>query len=401
MGDFKSSVDWRVLLVLILLMSTATAGIGEASSLAINARSAVVIDMSDGNVLFEQNPDELIPPASLTKILTLYIVFEAIETGVIRLSDSVPISARAVRTSGSRMGLRAGRRVPLEELIKGMAVVSGNDACLATAEYMSGSVDEFVKRMNEKARQLGMTNSRFMTPNGLPAKGQLTTARDIAKLSIAYLKRFPDSLEIHSMQSYTYERSSHHNANRLLGKCPGVDGLKTGFVCASGYNISATGKRGDVRILAVVMGAPTPRVRMVETGKLLEAGFRSRGLGVENADLAQTLSARGVPTGVVSKKARRAPVAKAAPVETASKKAKASACAGKTKEKGNKNAKSLTKKGTGKTEPVDRNKAANRKNGKKSSVQHDAAASEPSSKPGKTAGRGGNVAPSASAKKTL
>lgn len=401
MSEFKTSVDWKILLVLIFLMSTATAGVGEASSLAINARSAVVIDMSNGKVLFEQNPGELIPPASLTKILTLYIVFEAIETGEIRLSDSVPISARAARTSGSRMGLRAGRRVPLEELIKGMAVVSGNDACLATAEYMSGGVDEFVKRMNEKARQLGMTNSHFMTPNGLPAKGQLTTARDIAKLSVAYLKRFPDSLEIHSMQSYTYEKSSHHNANRLLGKCPGVDGLKTGFVCASGYNISATGKRGDVRILAVVMGAPTPRVRMVETGKLLEAGFRSRGLGVEDADLVETLSARGVPSRAVSRKARRAPVAKAAPVEAAPKKAKASASAGKTKKKADKNSKALTKKGTGKTEPVDRNKAANRKNGKKSSGQHDASASEPSSKPGKTAGRGGNAAPPASAKKTL
>jgi D-alanyl-D-alanine carboxypeptidase (penicillin-binding protein 5/6) len=122
-----------------------------------------------------------------------------------------------------------------------------------------------------------MTNSHFMTPNGLPAPGQLTTARDIAKLSVAYLRRFPESLSIHSLQSYCYGRSSHHNANRLLGKCPGVDGLKTGFVCAAGYNITATAKRGGVRILAVVMGARSPWIRLTETEKLIEAGFRECG----------------------------------------------------------------------------------------------------------------------------
>ncbi len=249
----------------------------------INAQSAIVIDMESGNVLFEQNADLPIAPASITKILSLYLVFDAIKEGQVHLSDKVEVSRRAASTGGSRMGLKAGARVPLEELIKGMAVVSGNDACVAAAEHISGSVDRFVAKMNAKARELGMTKTRFFTPNGLPAAGQLTTARDIARLSTVYLHRFPESLGIHSLQAYSYGRSSHHNANRLLGRCPGVDGLKTGFVCASGYNISATAKRGGTRILAVVMGARTPGIRLTETEKLIEAGFRE--CGAPHADV--------------------------------------------------------------------------------------------------------------------
>ena len=243
----------------------------------VNARSAILLDMESGSVLFEQNADYLIAPASITKILTLYLIFEAIKQGQVRLSDKVEVSSRAASTGGSRMGLKAGTYVPLEEIVKGIAVVSGNDACVAAAEHISGSVERFVKKMNAKARELGMTKSEFMTPNGLPATGQVTTARDIARLSVAYLRRFPESLTIHSMQSYTYCKHSHHNANRLLGKCPGVDGLKTGFVCASGYNISATAKRSGTRVLAVVMGARNPWIRCSEAERLIEAGFRETG----------------------------------------------------------------------------------------------------------------------------
>ncbi len=243
----------------------------------VNARSAILLDMEDGSVLFEQNADYLIAPASITKILTLYLVFEAIKQGHVNLHDKVEVSRRAASTGGSRMGLKAGERVSMNELIKGMAVVSGNDACVAAAEHISGSVERFVRKMNVKARELGMSRSHFMTPNGLPAEGQVTTARDIARLSTAYIHRFPESLTIHSMQSYAYRKHSHHNANRLLGKCAGVDGLKTGFVCSSGYNISATARRNHTRILAVVMGARNPWVRCSEAERLLEMGFRETG----------------------------------------------------------------------------------------------------------------------------
>ncbi len=243
----------------------------------VNARSAILLDMESGRVLFEQNADYLIAPASITKILTLYLVFEAIKQGHVSLSDKVEVSTRAASAGGSRMGLKAGARVPMGEIIKGMAVVSGNDACVAAAEHISGSVERFVVKMNAKARELGMTRSHFMTPNGLPAEGQVTTAHDIARLSVAYIHRFPESLTIHSMQSYAYGRRAHHNANRLLGKCPGVDGLKTGFVCASGYNISATARRSNTRILAVVMGAHNPWIRCSEAERLIEEGFRETG----------------------------------------------------------------------------------------------------------------------------
>jgi len=248
--------------------------ISESEASYVCARSAILINTADGQVLYEQNPDSLIPPASVTKILTLYLVFDAIKQGQVHPWDLVKISRRAANTCGSRMGLKAGKEVPLEELIKGIAVVSGNDGAVAAAEHLSGSVENFVSKMNIKARELGMGNSEFMTPNGLPAKGQVTTARDLAKLSLSYIQHYPEALHIHSMTSYTYNNASHHNANRLLGTCPGVDGIKTGFVCASGFNLSATAKRGDVRLIAVVMGARAPWVRTVETEKLLEAGFQ-------------------------------------------------------------------------------------------------------------------------------
>jgi D-alanyl-D-alanine carboxypeptidase len=286
-----------VVSVCLLLPQLSSASINQR----VNARSAILIDMENGEILYEQDADALIAPASITKILTLYIVFEAIKQGEVRLSDKVEVSRLAASASGSKMGLKAGTYVSLEELIRGMAVVSGNDACVAAAEHISGSVGRFVNRMNVKARTLGMTRSRFMTPNGLPAPGQVSTARDIAKLSVAYLHRFPESLAIHSMQSYAYGRHEHHNANRLLGKCPGVDGLKTGFVCSSGYNISATAKRNGIRILAVVMGARSPWVRCSEAEKLLEAGFRETGgpyneckcLAVASASHGRTCSAGG------------------------------------------------------------------------------------------------------------
>ncbi len=302
----------------------------------VNARSAVLLDMENGRVLFEQNADYLIAPASITKILTLYLVFEALKQGEISLSDKVEVSWRAASTGGSRMGLRAGTLVPMEEIIKGIAVVSGNDACVAAAEHISGSVDRFVRRMNAKARELGMSSSRFMTPNGLPADGQVTTARDISRLSVAYLRRFPESLAIHSMQSFTYGRHTHHNANRLLGKCPGVDGLKTGFVCASGYNISATARRNHTRIIAVVMGARNPWIRCSEAQRLIEAGFRETGGPYNEVQSVATTAPNGrsTLTGRVKKEGRASRFARAGRKHPASTK-----LASNTKEKPNKSAK--------------------------------------------------------------
>ena len=241
----------------------------------MNARSAILVEVSTGTVLFEQNADEPIEPASFTKIASLYLIFEAIQQGRIHLNDEVLISETAWRTGGSKMFVGIGTRVPLEELIKGIAVDSGNDACVAAAEHLSGSVDTFVDTMNRKAKELGMTRTRFLTPNGLPADGQITTARDMATLDMAYLKAFPQAINFHSMKEYTYNNINQYNRNHLLLKDPTIDGLKTGYIAASGYHLSATSKREGMRLIAVVMGAKTPPIREREALKLLNYGFRN------------------------------------------------------------------------------------------------------------------------------
>ncbi len=246
----------------------------EISPGRIDAHSAILVEVSTGTVLFEKDADDPIEPASFTKIASLYLVFEAIKQGRIHLNDNVFISEEAWRTGGSKMFVGIGTRVPLEELIKGIAVDSGNDACVATAEYLSGSVDTFVDAMNRKAKELGMTRTRFLTPNGLPAEGQITTARDMATLDTAYLKAFPQALDFHSMKEYSFNNITQYNRNHLLLKDPTIDGLKTGYIAASGYHLSATSKRDGMRLIAVVMGAKSPPVREREALKLLNYGFR-------------------------------------------------------------------------------------------------------------------------------
>lgn len=235
--------------------------------------SAILMDMTTGRILLARNADAPIQPASITKILTLYLADEAIREGRVQLEDRVKISRQAWRTGGSKMFVEAGSEIPLGQLLTGVAVVSANDAAVAVAEYLAGSVENFTERMNWKARELGMTRSVFRNPNGLPAKGQVTTARDMLTLAHAYLKRFPEALDIHSQQAFTYRNITQHNRNALLKSYPDVDGIKTGWVSAAGYHIVVTAKRGETRLIAVVMGAKSPRIRNREAERLLDEGF--------------------------------------------------------------------------------------------------------------------------------
>jgi D-alanyl-D-alanine carboxypeptidase (penicillin-binding protein 5/6) len=232
------------------------------------------MDMTTGRVLYARNADDPLPPASITKVLSLYLADEAIRDGKVHPSDLVKISQKAGRTGGSKMFLQTGSEIPLAELLKGMAVVSANDASVAVAEYIGGNVEAFVKQMNRKARDLGMTRSFFKNPNGLPARGQFTTARDMLILACDYLQRFPESLDLHSQQYYTYRDITQRNRNSLLRHYPDADGLKTGWVVKGGYHIVATAKRGETRLIAVVMGAKTPAIRAKEAERLLDEGFR-------------------------------------------------------------------------------------------------------------------------------
>lgn len=252
-----------------------------------DVKAAMVMDMSTRTILYEQNADKKIAPASLTKILTMYLVWEDIEQRRVKLGDSVRISRAAAATGGSSMKLVRNEQVTVEDLLRGMGIASGNDACVAVAEYLSGNTKDFVQRMNRKAKFLGMTNSTFKNPHGLPAKGQLTTARDMLRLADAYLRRFPDSLEIHSKTHMYHNKQKRKNSNKLLGSVDGVDGLKTGYVAASGFNIIVTAKRGNRRLLAVVLGGRTSAVRNREAKKLLEASFATSSPNEPTLRLAQ------------------------------------------------------------------------------------------------------------------
>lgn len=244
-----------------------------AMAFKVNTKAAILADADSGKVLYQKDEERRIPPASLTKVMTMYLVYEAMAKGEAKLTDTVAVGSEVNKAWGSRMHLKPGETVTLEELMKGMAVASGNDACLVTAKHLAGSIPAFVARMNKKAKELGMANTTFKNPNGLPARGQLSTAEDLLTLAKSYLKRFPQSLDFHSMKDFTYNNVKHRNCNRLLGKMPGVDGLKTGYVAASGFNIVSTVKRGDKRLIAVVLGARSAGQRAKETRKLLERGL--------------------------------------------------------------------------------------------------------------------------------
>jgi D-alanyl-D-alanine carboxypeptidase (penicillin-binding protein 5/6) len=198
-----------------------------------------------------------------------------VEQGEVLMEDKVWISEKAWRTGGSKMFVRQGNRVPLEELIKGIAVVSGNDACVAVAEFLQGNEQAFVVKMNEKVQELQLENTQFQTVNGWPAPDQYTSARDMALMARVYVQKYPQALRYHQLKDFTHENIRQKNRNGLLRRDPTVDGLKTGHTENAGYHLLATAKRGDQRFIAVVMGAESEAIREREALRLLNYGFRN------------------------------------------------------------------------------------------------------------------------------
>lgn len=235
--------------------------------------SAIVYDLENDAILFEQNADQRIPPASLTKIMSMFLARDYINDGHARYDTPVKISPAAAAEGGSRMGLRPNETVSFKKLLLGMAVSSGNDASYAIAEEVGGSAPSFIKMMNARARELGMQDSHFENPNGLPAEGQFTTARDMLTLARAYLKKYPDALEMHNTKVIEHGGYRSWNKNPLLDQYPGADGLKSGWIRASGYNLVFTAKKDNRRLLAVILGAPDIATRGGEACRLLDAGF--------------------------------------------------------------------------------------------------------------------------------
>jgi len=246
-----------------------------SGGLQCDAQSAVLMDGLTGQVLYEQNPNVRIPPASFVKVMTLYVIYDAIRAGQLKMDDMVTVSERAWKMQGSKMFIRVGERVKVEDLMKGVAIASGNDACIALAEHLSGSEEAFVSRMNEKAKSLGLKDSQFKNSHGMPAEEQYTTAMDMANLSKRYIEDHPDALVLHSTVEFEYNGIRQGNRNTLLQKNIGVDGLKTGHIEESGYHLAATAKRDGQRMIAVVMGCDKVRKRAPEAQKLLEYGFKN------------------------------------------------------------------------------------------------------------------------------
>ena len=239
------------------------------------AASAYILqDYHTGKVLAESNADARLAPASLTKIMTVYVVFRELSNGHLHLDDVATISEKAWKTSGSRMFVELGNQVKIEDLLKGVIIQSGNDASVALAEHVAGDEATFADMMNQHAARLGMTNSHFKNSDGLPVDGHYTSARDLATLTAAVIKEFPDYYRWFSQKEFTFNKITQHNRNQLLSRDESVDGVKTGFTDDAGYCLVASALREDMRLISVVLGAKNANARANENQTLLNYGFR-------------------------------------------------------------------------------------------------------------------------------
>ncbi len=266
----------RLLLPAALLAALLLAlpGGSTAATFETQAEEAILIDLSTGTVLFSKKPDQAIPPASMSKMMTTYMVADAIEEGRISLDDEFLVSEKAWRKGGSKMFVEVGNRVRVEDLLRGVIVQSGNDASIVLAEGLAGSEEAFAERMNETAEAIGLTNSRFANATGWPDPQHYMTVRDLATLAIRIIKDHPDLYDIYAETDFTWHDIKQSNRNPLLYRNVGADGLKTGHTEEAGYCLTASAERDGRRLVLVVAGLPSVRARAEESERLLEWGFR-------------------------------------------------------------------------------------------------------------------------------
>ncbi len=268
----------RFVLLLCLSVPVLAAPIVPAPP-TINADAYLLMDYATGEMLVEHNADQQLPPASLTKLMTAYILAEEIDDGRLSLSDQVPVSRNAWSQNptfrgSSLMWIEPGKPVTVQELERGIVISSGNDATVAIAEHIAGSEEAFAGMMNGYAQELGMRSTFFVNSHGLPHPEHLTTARDLAMLAVATIREHPDRYQVYSEQSYTYNDITQYNRNVLLREDPTVDGLKTGYTRVAGYGLVASAERDGMRLVSVVLGSQSTRTRTAETRSLLNYGFR-------------------------------------------------------------------------------------------------------------------------------
>jgi len=240
---------------------------------AVNARSYILLDHFSGRVLADYHADERAEPASLTKLMTAYVVFTALAEGRLKLTDMAAISVHAWRTGGSRSFVQVDTQIPVDILVKGMIVQSGNDASIALAEKVGGTESAFAEMMNEYARRLGMKSSHFENADGLPSPNHYTTARDTATLANALIRDFPQYYPLFSLREFLWNNIRQENRNGLLGKDPSVDGLKTGHTDSAGFCLATSANRNGMRLVSVVMGAPSVKAREAASAALLNYGY--------------------------------------------------------------------------------------------------------------------------------
>lgn len=244
------------------------------ASPTIAARGYFLMDFDSGQILTEKNADDRLAPASLTKIMSTYVVFQELQAGQLALDELVIISKKAWKTPGSKMFIEVNKHVSVEDLLKGVIIQSGNDASVALAEHIAGDEETFARLMNQHAKRLGMINSNFHNSTGLPAKNHYTTAHDLAILSQALIREFPDYYQWFKEKDFTFNNIKQSNRNKLLWRDDSVDGIKTGYTEKAGYCLVASAKRNNMRLISVVMGTRNQNARARENQNLLNYGFR-------------------------------------------------------------------------------------------------------------------------------
>ena len=265
----------RLRLVPFLVLLALLAGLAPARAFDTPAKAAIILDSRTGAVLYDKNADERMPPASMSKLMTAYMIFDQIKSGKLRLDEEILVSERAWKMGGSQMFIEVGERVKVEDLIRGIIIQSGNDACVTMAEAIAGSEEEFARQMTEKAAEIGLTGSSFANSTGLDAPDHLMTVRDLALLARRIVQDFPEFLKYYGEREFEYAGIKQPNRNPLLqAGVPGVDGMKTGFTDGSGYGLVATAARDDRRIITVLAGLESLAQRRTEGERLLEYGFR-------------------------------------------------------------------------------------------------------------------------------
>ena len=277
---------------IVAITSFASASLCAAEPL-LTARAAILLDVETGQVLYSHNAEEALAPASITKVMTLYLMFDALKAGEVSLGQTCVVSKRAFDIKESTMWLNEGDRVPFVEIVKGVAIASGNDASIVAAETLSGTLENFVDRMNSKAAELGMEHSHFRNSHGLDEDGHVMSAHDIALLGYYLVLNHPEALEYTSMRTMSYDGVPLESQNDLLeGGYLGADGIKTGFTDDAGYSLLATAKQGDQRLISVLLGSSDPNIRSRESATLLDYGFSDAFTRLEQVKMGDGLDAK-------------------------------------------------------------------------------------------------------------